>query len=90
MAASDGGRHIEDPDLAKVLSGLTSATHTDGAGNTQTVTGGSPPPLQMVPVDTTTITSGGKDNHLMVVEYNNRCSTRRTAKQMAVSQHSVS
>ena len=27
--------------LAKVLSGLTSATYTDGAGNTQTVTGGS-------------------------------------------------
>ena len=27
--------------LAKVLSGLTSATFTDGAGNTQTVTGGS-------------------------------------------------
>ena len=27
--------------LAKVLTGLTSATYTDGAGNTQTVTGGS-------------------------------------------------
>ena len=27
--------------LAKVLSGLTSATYTDGAGNTQTVTGSS-------------------------------------------------
>ena len=44
--------------LAKVLSGLTSATYTDGAGNTQTVTGGSST-ITDGAGNTTTITKGG-------------------------------
>ena len=44
--------------LAKVLSGLTSATYTDGAGNTQTVTGGSST-ITDGTGNTTTITKGG-------------------------------
>ena len=44
--------------LAKVLSGLTSATYTDGAGNTQTVTGGSSI-ITDGAGNTTTITKGG-------------------------------
>ena len=44
--------------LAKVLSGLTSATYTDAAGNTQTVTGGSST-ITDGAGNTTTITKGG-------------------------------
>ena len=44
--------------LAKVLSGLTSATYTDGAGNTQTVTAGSST-ITDGAGNTTTITKGG-------------------------------
>ena len=44
--------------LAKVLSGLTSATYTDGAGNTQTVTGSSST-ITDGAGNTTTITKGG-------------------------------
>ena len=44
--------------LAKVLSGLTSATYTDVAGNTQTVTGGSST-ITDGAGNTTTITKGG-------------------------------
>ena len=44
--------------LAKVLSGLTSATYTDAAGNTQTVTGGSSTITDSAG-NTTTITKGG-------------------------------
>ena len=44
--------------LAKVLTGLTSATYTDGAGNTQTVTGGSST-ITDGAGNTTTITKGG-------------------------------
>ena len=44
--------------LAKVLSGLTSATYTDGAGNTQTVTSGSST-ITDGAGNTTTITKGG-------------------------------
>ena len=44
--------------LAKVLSGLTSATYTDAAGNTQTVTGGSST-ITDGAGNTTTITNGG-------------------------------
>ena len=44
--------------LAKVLSGLTSATYTDAAGNTQTVTGGSST-ITDGTGNTTTITKGG-------------------------------
>ena len=44
--------------LAKVLSGLTSDTYTDGAGNTQTVTGGSST-ITDGTGNTTTITKGG-------------------------------
>ena len=44
--------------LAKVLSGLTSATYTDTAGNTQTVTGGSST-ITDGAGNTTTITKGG-------------------------------
>ena len=44
--------------LAKVLGGLTSATYTDGAGNTQTVTGGSST-ITDGAGNTTTITKGG-------------------------------
>jgi len=44
--------------LAKVLSGLTSATYSDGAGNTQTVTGGSST-ITDGAGNTTTITKGG-------------------------------
>ena len=44
--------------LAKVLSGLTSATYTDGAGNTQTVTAGSST-ITDGTGNTTTITKGG-------------------------------
>ena len=44
--------------LAKVLSGLTSATYTDGAGNTQTVTGGSST-ITDGAGNTTTVTKGG-------------------------------
>ena len=48
--------------LAKVLSGLTSATYTDGAGNTQTVTGGSST-ITDGAGNTTTITKRWHDNH---------------------------
>ena len=44
--------------LAKVLTGLTSATYTDAAGNTQTVTGGSST-ITDGAGNTTTITKGG-------------------------------
>ena len=44
--------------LAKVLSGLTSATYTDGAGNTQTVTGASST-ITDGAGKTTTMTKGG-------------------------------
>ena len=44
--------------LAKVLSGLTSATYTDAVGNTQTVTGGSST-ITDGAGNTTTITKGG-------------------------------
>ena len=44
--------------LAKVLTGLTSATYTDTAGNTQTVTGGSST-ITDGAGNTTTITKGG-------------------------------
>ena len=44
--------------LAKVLSGLTSATYTDAAGNTQTITGGSST-ITDGAGNTTTITKGG-------------------------------
>ena len=44
--------------LAKALTGLTSATYTDGAGNTQTVTGGSST-ITDGAGNTTTITKGG-------------------------------
>ena len=44
--------------LAKVLSGLTSATYTDGSGNTQTVTGGSST-ITDGAGNITTITKGG-------------------------------
>ena len=44
--------------LAKVLSGLTSATYTDATGNTQTVTGGSST-ITDGAGNTTTITKGG-------------------------------
>ena len=44
--------------LAKVLTGLTSATYTDAAGNTQTVTGGSST-ITDGAGHTTTITKGG-------------------------------
>ena len=44
--------------LAKALTGLTSATYTDAAGNTQTVTGGSST-ITDVAGNTTTITKGG-------------------------------
>ena len=44
--------------LAKVLTGLTSATYTDGAGNTQTVTGGSST-ITDGAGNTTTINKGG-------------------------------
>ena len=44
--------------LAKVLSGLTSATYTDAAGNTQTVTGGSST-ITDGAGNTTTVTKGG-------------------------------
>ena len=44
--------------LAKVLSGLTSATYTDGAGNTQTVTGASST-ITDGAGNTTTMTKGG-------------------------------
>ena len=44
--------------LAKVLSGLTSATFTDGSGNTQTVTGGSST-ITDGAGNTTTMTKGG-------------------------------
>ena len=44
--------------LAKVLTGLTSATYTDAAGNTQTVTGGSAT-ITDGAGHTTTITKGG-------------------------------
>ncbi len=44
--------------LAKVLSGLTSATYTDGAGNTQTVTGSSST-ITDGAGNTTTMTKGG-------------------------------
>ena len=44
--------------LAKVLTGLTSATYTDGSGNTQTVTGGSST-ITDGAGNTTTITKGG-------------------------------
>ena len=44
--------------LAKVLRGLTSATYTDAAGNTQTVTGGSST-ITDGAGNTTTITKGG-------------------------------
>ena len=44
--------------LAKVLSGLTSATYTDGSGNTQTVTGSSST-ISDAAGNTTTITKGG-------------------------------
>ena len=44
--------------LAKVLTGLTSATYTDGSGNTQTVTGGSST-ITDGAGHTTTITKGG-------------------------------
>ena len=44
--------------LAKVLTGLTSATYTDGAGNTQTVTGASST-ITDGAGNTTTLTKGG-------------------------------
>ena len=44
--------------LAKALTGLTSATYTDGSGNTQTVTGGSST-ITDGAGNTTTITKGG-------------------------------
>ena len=44
--------------MAKALTGLTSATYTDGAGNTQTVTGGSST-ITDGAGNTTTITKGG-------------------------------
>ena len=44
--------------LAKTLTGLTSATYTDGSGNTQTVTGGSST-ITDGAGNTTTITKGG-------------------------------
>ena len=47
--------------LAKVLSGLTSATYTDGAGNTQTVTSTSST-ITDGAGNTTTITKGGMTN----------------------------